>query len=154
MHSIKALLKNNCNKLSEMENEGVQIISAEAVIRKFSITLDQLVSVVENYRNRKFDEDITVLKHKHEGIDGLWDRLKTSIKGGIDVMTLQDREDDFGSNKKDPQKISGFWYLFFSAMNDFMLKILIVAAIISITIFWKRLNLLKLMVKFYFIKLY
>ena len=121
-----------------MEDEGNQIISGEAAINKFPINIDQLVSVVEHYRNRKFDEDIMEIKHKYEGVDGLCEKLKTSIKGGIDVITLQDREDDFGSNRKDPPKISGFWYLFFSAMNDFMLKILIVAAVISITIFWKR----------------
>lgn len=40
----------------------------------------------------------------------------------------------FGSNAKQPLERTGFWALFWMAMDDLMLKILIVAAIVSMTI--------------------
>lgn len=91
-----------------MEDEGIQEISGEVVVRKFAVSLSQLVDLVESYRNRKFDDDISMLKHKFEGIDALSDKLKTNTKSGIDETTVIDREVEFGSNRKDPPKISGF----------------------------------------------
>lgn len=86
----------------------MQEISGEVVVRKFAVSLSQLVDLVESYRNRKFDDDISMLKHKFEGLDALSDKLKTNTKGGIDETTVIDREVEFGSNRKDPPKISGF----------------------------------------------
>ena len=54
-----------------MEDEGMQEISGEVVVRKFAVSLSQLVDLVESYRNRKFDDDISMLKHKFEGLDAL-----------------------------------------------------------------------------------
>ena len=89
-------------------DEGVNGISGKAILHKFPISLDRLVGLIEQYRNRKFDEDIMELKHKFEGVEGLSSKLKTDIKTGIDAVTILDRENDFGSNRKDPPKISGF----------------------------------------------
>ncbi len=40
----------------------------------------------------------------------------------------------FGSNAKPPLERTGFWALFWMALDDLMLKILIVAAIVSMVI--------------------
>lgn len=42
------------------------------------------------------------------------------------------REEAFGSNYKEPQKRTPFCVLFYGALQDFMLKLLIVCAIISL----------------------
>lgn len=44
------------------------------------------------------------------------------------------REKHFGSNFKEPPKMTPFWRLFLGALNDFMLKVLMVAAVIEIAV--------------------
>ena len=44
------------------------------------------------------------------------------------------REKHFGSNFKEPSKMTPFWRLFLGALNDFMLKVLMVAAVIEIAV--------------------
>jgi magnesium-transporting ATPase (P-type) len=45
-----------------------------------------------------------------------------------------EREQVFGTNKKPPPKRVSFFSLFFGALDDFMLKLLLVCACISISI--------------------
>ena len=45
------------------------------------------------------------------------------------------RESFFGTNKKEPRELDSIWSIFLGAMDDFTLKVLLVAAIASISIF-------------------
>jgi Ca2+ transporting ATPase len=49
-------------------------------------------------------------------------------------VDFKEREEHFGSNYKEPQKRTPFCRLFMGAMEDFMLRLLLVCAVISISI--------------------
>jgi magnesium-transporting ATPase (P-type) len=60
--------------------------------------------------------------------------LKTSIERGLTPIDFKEREEHFGSNYKSPSKRTPFCKLFLGALDDFMLKLLLVCAVISISI--------------------
>jgi len=62
--------------------------------------------------------------------------LNTDIKNGIsnDPEDLIEREKIFGNNKKPEVKALTFFQLLVTALNDFTLKILMFAAVLSIVI--------------------
>lgn len=68
------------------------------------------------------------------GIEGLIDSLITTVEKGVIPIDLKERDEHFGSNFKEPMKRTPFCKLFFGALEDFMLRILLVCAVISITI--------------------
>ena len=61
-------------------------------------------------------------------------KLKVDPQEGISAKSLQAREDAFGTNHKDPPTITPFCKLVWKALDDLMLKILIVCALLSIGI--------------------
>lgn len=54
------------------------------------------------------------------------------VKVGLTGSDFKSRSDQFGSNYREPLKAKSWITLFFGALDDFMLKVLIVAAIFSI----------------------
>lgn len=60
--------------------------------------------------------------------------LKTNYSEGLTPVDFAEREGAFGTNKKPPAKKVSFFGLFFGALDDFMLKLLLVCACISIAI--------------------
>ena len=101
---------------------------------KFSVKLNELVELVETYRNRKFDEDLKSIKGDFGGVDGLAQKLYSSTENGINGDDLDERDKAFGTNAKEPPKRTGFCKLMLMAMDDLMLKILLVAAVISLIV--------------------
>ena len=51
-----------------------------------------------------------------------------------DSVDHQKRDDQFGSNYKPPPEVTPFYKFFLNALDDFMLKILLVCACLSIVI--------------------
>ena len=68
------------------------------------------------------------------GMSGLQEKLKSDFEKGLTALDLEDREAHFGTNKKPPARKVSFFRLFFGALDDFMLKLLLVCACISIAI--------------------
>jgi len=68
------------------------------------------------------------------GMQGLADGIRTSYQSGLQPIDFDQREAHFGTNKKPPAKRVSFCKLFLGALDDFMLKLLIVCACISIAI--------------------
>lgn len=101
---------------------------------KFTITRQELVDLIELYRNREFDDDIKKLKTELGGPEGLAEKLFTDTRKGIVPSDLDERDRVYGSNAKDPYKITPFCKLVLIALDDLMLKVLIVAAIFSIVV--------------------
>lgn len=101
---------------------------------KFDIKLDELVALVELYRSRKFDEDLKAIKSDYGGIEGIAQKLYTDPENGFVPNDIEERDLAFGSNAKDPPKRTGFCKLMLMALDDLMLKVLIVAAIISLVV--------------------
>jgi magnesium-transporting ATPase (P-type) len=71
-----------------------------------------------------------------EDIQWLLQALQTQEKRGIstDELAIQRRKAAFGTNEKQAQEPPGFFKLFCEALEDFILRILLVAACLSIAI--------------------
>jgi len=69
-----------------------------------------------------------------KGLAGLAESLKTNYETGLIPTDFDDRNEQYGSNKKPPRKRTPFYKLFFGALDDFMLKLLLVCACVSIGI--------------------
>jgi magnesium-transporting ATPase (P-type) len=64
----------------------------------------------------------------------LQEGLRSNYSEGLTPVDFAEREAAFGSNKKPKAKKVSFFSLFFGALDDFMLKLLLVCACISISI--------------------
>ena len=62
------------------------------------------------------------------GVDGISNKLKVDMATGISGSTFPDRVKAFGDNVREPLKADSFCWIFWKALDDFMLKVLIVAA--------------------------
>lgn len=100
---------------------------------KFILAIKDMVELVEGYRQRDFDEDLKKIESAG-GIEGVATGLGTSLEEGLSGGDFSQRAKAFGDNKKKPLERTGFWALFWLALDDLMLKILIVAAIVSMVI--------------------
>lgn len=101
---------------------------------KFKVSKQQLIDLVEKYRQRTYVEDIEYIEGNLQGMDSLCEALDVNINAGISTRDLQIREDVFGTNYKAPPERTPFCELLLGALDDFMLKILIVCAIFSIVV--------------------
>jgi magnesium-transporting ATPase (P-type) len=61
-------------------------------------------------------------------------KLKSSVDRGLDPTDFVKREEQFGSNFKAPQKMTPYWRLFLNALEDFMLRFLLVCACVQLSI--------------------
>ena len=62
------------------------------------------------------------------------DKLKVDLKKGLTGADMPQRKEFFGSNEQEKPEVEGFWTKFFDALQDFMLKVLIVAGCFSIIV--------------------
>lgn len=71
------------------------------------------------------------------GVDEVLKHLKVDPKVGLSETDTQDhekRDSQFGSNYKPPPTVTPFCTFFLGAMDDFMLRILLVCACVSIVV--------------------
>jgi hypothetical protein len=68
------------------------------------------------------------------GASGIIEKLKSHEKNGITPELNEQRKLVFGSNWKDPIVAESCCSMFKGALDDFMLKLLTVCAIVSITV--------------------
>lgn len=61
-------------------------------------------------------------------------KLKSSMDRGLDPTDFVKREEQFGSNFKAPPKMTPYWRLFMNALEDFMLRFLLVCACVQLSI--------------------
>jgi hypothetical protein len=66
------------------------------------------------------------------GLATLTDKLKTNLEQGLTPVDLDKRIDHFGTNRKEPPERTPYWEFFKKALDDFMLKLLLVCACINI----------------------
>ncbi len=62
------------------------------------------------------------------GVEGISNKLKVDSTKGRSGDSFPDRTKFFGNNYREPLKAKTFCTIFFEALDDFMLKVLIVAA--------------------------
>lgn len=81
----------------------------KAINTKFKVSIKQLTGLVDAYRQRTFDEDLKYVKGEFGGIEGLAEKLYTDLKNGINPsVDLDERDMVYGTNAKDPLKVTGF----------------------------------------------
>lgn len=66
------------------------------------------------------------------GVEVVVEKLKTNLESGLVATDLKERVEQFGTNKKDPPVRTPFCVFFIKALDDFMLKLLLVCACVDI----------------------
>jgi hypothetical protein len=80
----------------------------KAINTKFKVSVDTLKKLVDSYRQREFDDDLKMIKGEFGGVEGLAEKLYTNLKKGITPIDLEERDLVYGTNAKDPLKVTGF----------------------------------------------
>lgn len=62
------------------------------------------------------------------GVESISNKLKTNLEDGLIGDDFLTRKEFFGDNFRPPLKAKTFCKIFFEALDDFMLKVLLVAA--------------------------
>jgi hypothetical protein len=76
-----------------------QEVETKRLNEDFEVEMEQLIELVELYRNRKFDEDFQSIKENYQGAEGLAQKLKSNIKDGLSGDDFEERDLEYGSNK-------------------------------------------------------
>ena len=121
-------LKNSNNNLIDDENEMKQSKYG------YKITAHELEEIMGKYKER--GTDFNDLRH-FEGpnaIKNLLLSLKTNEINGISSKTAEEREDEFGSNKVFVEPVPPFCSYVWEALEDMMVRILIVCAVVQIVL--------------------
>ena len=97
----------------------------------FDIEAIDLENLMGKYKERGSDfQDLKYLEEKH--VEEIVKLLKTNVDTGLD--SLEGREEAFGSNKVFVEPVPPFCSYVWEALKDLMVRILIVAAIVSIVL--------------------
>lgn len=79
-----------------------------------------------------FSKGLSITYEFHIGVNGLVKSLRTNLDKGLSPNDLDDRVRHFGTNRKDPPERTPYWEFFIKAIDDFMLKLLLVCACVDI----------------------
>lgn len=102
----------------------------------FSVTKTELLAIVDACEKRSYAEQIDLLKEQGDNVDWLVKGLATHSNKGIsnEEDALKVRRDTFGTNEKEIKQPPGLLELLCEALEDFTLRILVVAAILAIVL--------------------
>lgn len=102
----------------------------------YSITKAELIALVSACQQRSYAEEVQLLQEKGEDVDWLMSALQTHSRDGIsnDEEELKKRRQVFGTNQKEIKEPPGFIELFCEALEDFTMRILMTAAVLSIAL--------------------
>ena len=120
--------KERLKKLNEINNEELKI--KEQASGTYGIDIIQIEELMSYYKERgPTFRDIQKLKELG-GPEGIMQKLKTHPKKGI--SSSENRENDFGSNKLFIEPVPPFCSYVKEALEDLMVRILIVSAVVQI----------------------
>ena len=115
-------------KLNEIRKEEKRM--KELSSGMYGIDIVQIEELMSLYKERGiFYKDLEKIRELG-GSDGIMEKLKTELKIGI--RTIDNRENDFGSNKIFIEPVPPFCSYVCEALEDLMIRILIVSAVIQI----------------------
>lgn len=97
---------------------------------------------MDKYASRVYDEDLVYIDElggnyfgcltSELGFERICEKLQVDVKVGLSGSDFTERKERFGDNFR-PEAVAKSWIsLFFGALEDFMLRALIVCAIFSI----------------------
>ena len=98
----------------------------------FSIEVSTLEKLMGYYKERGSDYQDLKFFEENGGSDFIIKGLKTDIHNGVD--DIKKREEEFGSNKVFVEPVPPFCTYVLEALEDMMLRILIVSAVVSIVL--------------------
>ena len=126
------LVDNNNPQISNQnKNEEKQKDIVDVQNNLFEIDATELENLMGKYKERGNDyQDLKYFETKP--VSKLLSELKTDIEKGID--SIEGREEAFGSNKVFTEPVRHFCSFVWEALKDLMVRILIVAAIVSIVL--------------------
>ena len=132
--------KNQMSGMVETEEERINENMVDPTIYGFAIDSINLENIMSNYRDRVVYNNNNNIKEypdllffeEEEGIDSLIYSLKTDIINGI--KTKVGREEVYGSNKNYIEEVPPFCSFVWEALEDFMVRVLIICAIVSIAL--------------------
>ena len=84
----------------------------------FKVSKQQLVDVIEKYRQRTYVEDIEVIQNDLKGIESLLEALDVDPQVGISATTLDARNQAFGNHHKDLPTQTPFFTLLLATLED------------------------------------
>ena len=99
---------------------------------EFDITAIDLENLMGKYKERGNDFKDLKYFEEEKSVNQLIEELKTNTETGLD--SLEGREEAFGSNKVFVEPVPHFCSYVWEALKDLMVRILIVAAIVSIVL--------------------
>ena len=115
-------------KLNEIRKEEKKM--KELASGMYGIDIIQIEELMGLYKERGiFFKDIEKIKELG-GAEGIMEKLKTELRVGI--RSIDNRENDFGSNKVFIEPVPPFCSYVCEALEDLMIRILIAAAVIQI----------------------
>ena len=124
---------NSINKIQVDSNNEIfkREEHTKAGSNDFEITAIDLENLMGRYKERGNDfKDIKYFEEK--SVNQLIEELKTKVETGLE--SLEGREEAFGSNKVFVEPVPPFCSYVWEALKDLMVRILIVAAIVSIVL--------------------
>ena len=119
----------------DLGSSNLNLVSDEEGVEKsygFGISANKLETIMGNYKER--GSDFRDLKYFQEqnGIGKLIKSLQTSITSGI--PSTEGREESYGSNKVFVEPVPPFCAYVWEALEDMMVRILIVCAVVQIVL--------------------
>ncbi|CAD8078964.1 unnamed protein product [Paramecium primaurelia] len=99
---------------------------------KFRVAKQTLCSIAYMCQERVFAEEVDKLEEIGEKL--IEEGLCTDFKQGLTMQDQAERERAFGHNRKPKIEPKGYCELWLGALNDFTMKVLCVAAVISIIV--------------------
>jgi Ca2+ transporting ATPase len=100
----------------------------------FEIGIEDCHALVDGWMMRERGDEELELFRKKGGEKWLLEKLKTHPDHGIDPASIEDREDHFGSNRKEISEPKTFWFFVRESLDDFLLRVLICAGVFSIVV--------------------
>ncbi len=100
--------------------------------KQFGIQVNELTDLVNKYMQREHGSDDVDFMESKGGEQWLANGLLTDMKNGISPESINEREAYFGTNKKDKIEVPSLFAFMMDALEDFMLRILLVAGVVSI----------------------
>ena len=117
-------------KLNEIRKEEKKM--KELSSGMYGIDIVQIEELMSLYKERGiFFKDLEKIKELG-GTEGIMEKLKTELRVGI--RSIDNRENDFGSNRVFIEPVPPFCSYVYEALEDLMIRILIVAAVIQIVL--------------------
>jgi len=117
-------------KMNEIQKEELELKAHSSGM--YGLDIIQIEKLMGYYKERGSNyQDLVTIK-EYGGPEGIMEKLKTDPAKGI--SSLENRENDFGSNKVFVEPVPPFCSYVCEALEDLMVRILIVAAIVQIVL--------------------